>query len=641
MPIDEKSLQQLRRNDAKLTSLVLDYQIDDDNTLLLAEALSQNTTLKELNIEAGKLGPGGIQVIVEAIKQHKALSDLDVGINEEIGDEGSKFIAELLSVSSNLSHLNLQTCGIGTEGIKAIATALQQNNTLRILNLNFNEIDDEGLKYLCDGLSQNTTLTHLYLEGQEITLTGVKHIIEMLHHNNHAISFIDIGNNALELDPNAASDPEVEKEMYDLLKRNIKLARKFIRAAREDDVTGLQKLIGQGVSPVAMGDIRDADRRHWKTPLHLAIDKGNVSAVRYLVTFPIALQAYVSSKIGAPLDYAKSLSRKQRKKIKYHEIIKLLTPLAELNPEDIKNEFHDAICDGNLTRVNQLLEFGVDINACVDDQGSTPLGLAAEKNKRTIVRRLLQEDVVDVNAPGLDNMTPLEHAAYWGYAEIVKDLLDDSRVEINWCQEDTGMTALHWAAQSDSLIANSDLCAVINVLLRDSRIDPFIVNDDNETIWHCAIAYKSEYPKRFDILLRIHGCDKIINNTENDILQHVRCSQISTKVQAIRHIKKFLDKLPEDSPLIPVRDKCRETESIALVMGAQLNCYVESEQEDPTEFLQIILRELEARLPEGRTTKRRRTADRSPSGLFSTRREEASEAEEVKQDDLVRQSRIR
>ena len=51
--------------------------------------------------------------------------------NKEIGDEGTKALAEALKVNATVKDLNLAGCGIGDNGAAALAEALRSNsNTL-------------------------------------------------------------------------------------------------------------------------------------------------------------------------------------------------------------------------------------------------------------------------------------------------------------------------------------------------------------------------------------------------------------------------------------------------------------------------------------------------------------------------------
>lgn len=106
-------------------------------------------------------------------------------------------------------------------------------------------------------------------------------------------------------------------------------------------------------------------------------------------------------------------------------------------------EIHNASLSGDLVKVKELLEADPNLINAVDDEGRTPLHLAAGSGHNEIVELLLAKGAA-INAQKDDGMTPLHGAVGLKQTEVVKLLLDkgaDVNVKIN-----NGMTPLHGAA---------------------------------------------------------------------------------------------------------------------------------------------------------------------------------------------------
>jgi hypothetical protein len=103
---------------------------------------------------------------------------------------------------------------------------------------------------------------------------------------------------------------------------------------------------------------------------------------------------------------------------------------------------------GELKQVNILLIKGADVNYIDTDHGDyTPLTRAVENDRVDVVRRLLQEDDIDISLQVTESEdaiggNALHIAAFRGYDEIVRMLLAVSREDIN-TQEYCGYTPLH------------------------------------------------------------------------------------------------------------------------------------------------------------------------------------------------------
>jgi hypothetical protein len=115
----------------------------------------------------------GTESLYQAIKFNKTLVILDL-CNNNIGPEGSKFIALMIKDCKSLRNLMLRNNNIGNEGVKLIAEALKTDNVIESIDLNLNEITDVGLAYICETIRVNDAIVSLYLDDNFITDEGLK-----------------------------------------------------------------------------------------------------------------------------------------------------------------------------------------------------------------------------------------------------------------------------------------------------------------------------------------------------------------------------------------------------------------------------------------------------------------------------------
>jgi len=137
-------------------------------------------------------------------------------------------------------------------------------------------------------------------------------------------------------------------------------------------------------------------------------------------------------------------------------------------------DFHDAASVGDLERVRELLEEGIDPNAR-DAHGETPLHKAASEG-HVHVARLLLEHGANPNARDEVGWTPLHWAAYKGHVDVVKLLLKHG-ADPN-AQSNSGETPLHIAAYNGHV-------EVVKLLL-EYKADPNAKDKDGDAPLHAA-----------------------------------------------------------------------------------------------------------------------------------------------------------
>ena len=103
---------------------------------------------------------------MSGLSDNHTLRELDLS-NNQIGSEGAVAVATMLKTNSSLERLHLGGCGIGSSGGVELGAALERNKTLRFLNLSWNALGDDGVRGLCVGLENNSSLEELELDNDE------------------------------------------------------------------------------------------------------------------------------------------------------------------------------------------------------------------------------------------------------------------------------------------------------------------------------------------------------------------------------------------------------------------------------------------------------------------------------------------
>ena len=122
--------------------------------------------IERLNIINCSLTSDGVEEVVSGLSDNTTLRELDLSCNQ-IGSEGAVAVATMLKTNSSLERLNLRLCDIGSRGGVELGAALERNKTLRHLDLSLNALGDDGVKGLCVGLENNSSLERLRLCGDE------------------------------------------------------------------------------------------------------------------------------------------------------------------------------------------------------------------------------------------------------------------------------------------------------------------------------------------------------------------------------------------------------------------------------------------------------------------------------------------
>lgn len=172
-----------------------DRKINDSIAVVLAKALTNNTTITALTLHGNQIGNIGASKLADALLINKTLTALNFCQNN-IGDEGAIKFAESLLHNKSLVELYLHHNQIGPVGATYLAQSLHTNNTLKRLHLMQNNIGDEGAIEMGKALCVNNSITWLQIGINQITNVAFEALKEGLI-ANQSLTVFNIEGNAM------------------------------------------------------------------------------------------------------------------------------------------------------------------------------------------------------------------------------------------------------------------------------------------------------------------------------------------------------------------------------------------------------------------------------------------------------------
>ena len=134
----------------------------------MADMLSHNSTLTELNVSHCRLTPQFCVSMFKALKHNSSLKKLDISMTT-FDQAASEALADMLSHNSTLTKLNVSYCNLTPQSCVSMFKALKHNSSLKKLiigSVSFigakrNTFDQAASEALADMLSCNQLLTEL------------------------------------------------------------------------------------------------------------------------------------------------------------------------------------------------------------------------------------------------------------------------------------------------------------------------------------------------------------------------------------------------------------------------------------------------------------------------------------------------
>ena len=243
------------------------------------------------------------------------------------------------------------------------------------------------------------------------------------------------------------------------------------------------------------------------TPLALAATNGHTECVRTLLAAPGIEVNSEDKDSQTPLHWAENNNHTECADLiraaggKSRRAAILLEQMG-ISPEQYNSSLYAAVRDRETEKISLLLAAGADANwANEDENGTTPLVLAAQKGHTECVRLLLAAPGIDVNKANKDGTTPLSWAAQKGHTENVSLLLAAPGININQV-DSKGITPLFWAASW-----NHTEC--VRLLLAAPGIDINLADTTGLTPFICAAGHG--HTECVSLLLNAPGID--VNQT--------------------------------------------------------------------------------------------------------------------------------
>ena len=151
----------------------------------LSSALETNRSLMFLSLYGCGMGSHCCSVFAKGLSQNTTIKRLNLGLNQT-QDEGVIKICEAVELGGCIEQLNLSHNGISNNGGTCISTAIGKCQILlQTLDLSNNKLGAKAATALGFALSCNSVLSTLQLEYNDIGIQGGVAIAQGLSQNHH------------------------------------------------------------------------------------------------------------------------------------------------------------------------------------------------------------------------------------------------------------------------------------------------------------------------------------------------------------------------------------------------------------------------------------------------------------------------
>ena len=156
----------------------------------LASVIKNNSNLERLHLGSNDLKTSSV-LILQALRNICRLQVLDLDDNYMTGEIG-KDLARAINNNSNLQQLYLANYDLKTSSI-LVLQALKENSKLKILNLNNNNMTGKAVEDLASVIKNNSNLEQLYLANNDLRTSSIL-ILQALKENSK-LKILNLNNN--------------------------------------------------------------------------------------------------------------------------------------------------------------------------------------------------------------------------------------------------------------------------------------------------------------------------------------------------------------------------------------------------------------------------------------------------------------
>ncbi|XP_078598233.1 uncharacterized protein LOC144874196 [Branchiostoma floridae x Branchiostoma japonicum] len=167
-----------------------------DETARLVSVLKNVPGLRALDLSYSHLTPSSLQPLVQGFSHMSLLEELDLMMNDDLGDAGMEVLGVGLSSVPHLAVLQLWEVHLTAVGMSSLAPYMRHLVELRELDISWNQIGDTGLESLTTILPIFTAMQVLVLKRIGISPTGMRTLVPVLCQLARLIK-LDISDNAI------------------------------------------------------------------------------------------------------------------------------------------------------------------------------------------------------------------------------------------------------------------------------------------------------------------------------------------------------------------------------------------------------------------------------------------------------------
>eukprot|EP01080_Neovahlkampfia_damariscottae_P001028 gene1028-9932_t len=249
-------LQRVFLNDSELTefafrSIAGENELLEEGAKYLATALEHNSNIKIINLQRTKIGVAGLKQLESYIARNKTIVEVKLAFNS-IGDAGVESLKKCLGENFSIRTIDLSFNNIGKKGAQSIAEALTKNCETAESKTDWKDMVS-SIEY---------GITDLNLNGNNIRAEGAKYLSESVAKISTLTTF-NISANKLE--------PDGVKYIADSLKTNESI-HTLVLNDNNMGTTGLKYLVD---ALKEGGEVKDGDDDDERCNIKHLIVRGN------------------------------------------------------------------------------------------------------------------------------------------------------------------------------------------------------------------------------------------------------------------------------------------------------------------------------------------------------------------------------